>query len=1171
MECTEESNNQLLKEMETLRKQLRNYQTLDKKNKTIEKENEELRVTVTELQETNRNFQNKTKQLEKDRVLLNDFQEELQSKLSVAHKKLESLSSDHQSICLAYNEEKQRLIELEEIQDSKDRSDEDLPRSQEYFTNVISDLTTQKQVLQAERNKMETELFQVREELSRLMLKNASTIRTSEGRNYLQSMAALKPIAPNSLREELQEITVNDFLPSPIVGDFPSVGTQNESYENDVFDSPSKSLISPLSLVSLSNSSNNSSFAKCNDYFTAISQVAADFRDKKEKALQTISDLVHMENNKENKEIRESLHRQLEKEMEFFAEKIWLLSLARKASQKRVSKLLALIEKLKDENQQMQEERDKALQKIGDLSLGSEDLETRIEELSCELHAKVEHSRNLEKQCDELTMKLKKAESELKYKKFEKDSLSTSIEHEDYDGLTVEFRELQKKYEELEIEHGVVLARISEIEQASEKTSFDLAVEKRRVVDLQESLSMCESKHEQELQDIMDLIPADDTENNRESQTSPSGITGHQVRTKLKSFLSTNYKTIRDSPDGKPTHYDDKNPLRVSTPLDCSRLISCPHSNEIGNNFEGNSRLFNTPYPEIDLKEHTVLLEDCSLNSSDQHECSGPSSVSPNLIRPFDVVDDSCVSPNLIDPFKRLNNETFVKSDDCITDDMTNKCTGNTYSFVNETGDASNRKENCVKNLLSDFASDTSQNHHQATNLPHSHLSTGHCSRNSRSSVDGGESSPISSTIPARFRKISNITPPSWHCESKDDGASPKVVSSTIDKGKERVQSGTNHKLDFKYDGRSNGFNHIDESVVSERLRSLDNEELNDSDCSSPLLNNYIDGVSLSWSLPTDEKELEKLFKSVSLAFRTDKESLQQRLEYQGRACNAAKRDITKLLNIFSISVQSLERSIGEKDCKDLVYSLYHEIEKVEKSLRTLSLQYQQFGGYQQEARMMSGVNVLISYGESLSRHLETLQDTISCKKEEENSLHYLKGMLYSHNFVKYYDFSFLPLILTDPVPNTRQKTRSSATSRSGSKFYSLVSSVARASDNFRLFGDNDEDDEKISLSFQDDDMKSDVAFDDNDDDEAIDHIADKVDRHNERLSVPNQITVTKRSYLGRCFHYSINLVIFLALIFILVFVLVRYSVCDRYFITTKIHDYIKRFEIIHYVNEPAV
>lgn len=30
----------------------------------------------------------------------------------------------------------------------------------------------------------------------------------------------------------------------------------------------------------------------------------------------------------------------------------------------------------------------------------------RIEELTCELHAKVEHSRNLEKQCDELTMKV---------------------------------------------------------------------------------------------------------------------------------------------------------------------------------------------------------------------------------------------------------------------------------------------------------------------------------------------------------------------------------------------------------------------------------------------------------------------------------------------------------------------------------------------------------------------------------------------------------------------------------------------------------------------------------------------------------------------------------------------------------------------------------------------
>ncbi|CAB4002022.1 Hypothetical predicted protein, partial [Paramuricea clavata] len=145
MENTEESNNHLLKEVEILRKQLRNYQTLDEKNKNIEKENEELRQTVTDLQETSQNFQNKTKQLEKDRVTLSEFQEELQTKLSAAHRRLESLSTDHKNVCLAYNEEKQRLIQLEELQGVKDEIDKESTGTQEYLTSVISDLAAQKE------------------------------------------------------------------------------------------------------------------------------------------------------------------------------------------------------------------------------------------------------------------------------------------------------------------------------------------------------------------------------------------------------------------------------------------------------------------------------------------------------------------------------------------------------------------------------------------------------------------------------------------------------------------------------------------------------------------------------------------------------------------------------------------------------------------------------------------------------------------------------------------------------------------------------------------------------------------------------------------------------------------------------------------------------------------
>ena len=41
---------------------------------------------------------------------------------------------------------------------------------------------------------------------------------------------------------------------------------------------------------------------------------------------------------------------------------------------------------------------------------------------------------------------------------------------------------------------------------------------------------------------------------------------------------------------------------------------------------------------------------------------SGLSSISPNLIRPFDVTDDRGISPNLIEPFEGgVGNMTFSK------------------------------------------------------------------------------------------------------------------------------------------------------------------------------------------------------------------------------------------------------------------------------------------------------------------------------------------------------------------------------------------------------------------------------------------------------------------------------------------------------------------------------
>ena len=63
------------------------------------------------------------------------------------------------------------------------------------------------QALQIERNKMETELFQVREDLNRLMVRNASTFSSAERRDPPRAPTTFSTAA-NSLQQELQEITV---------------------------------------------------------------------------------------------------------------------------------------------------------------------------------------------------------------------------------------------------------------------------------------------------------------------------------------------------------------------------------------------------------------------------------------------------------------------------------------------------------------------------------------------------------------------------------------------------------------------------------------------------------------------------------------------------------------------------------------------------------------------------------------------------------------------------------------------------------------------------------------------------------------------------------------------------------------------------------------------------
>ena len=70
-----------------------------------------------------------------------------------------------------------------------------------------------------------------------------------------------------------------------------------------------------------------------------------------------------------------------------------------------------------------------------------------------------------------------------------------------------------------------------------------------------------------------------------------------------------------------------------------------------------------------ELLMNVILLEICDVSpenvssfSKKYDDSSALSSISPNLIRPFDEPDDRWISPNLIEPFEGdVKNKTFIK------------------------------------------------------------------------------------------------------------------------------------------------------------------------------------------------------------------------------------------------------------------------------------------------------------------------------------------------------------------------------------------------------------------------------------------------------------------------------------------------------------------------------
>ncbi|RUS81280.1 hypothetical protein EGW08_010954 [Elysia chlorotica] len=116
------------------------------------------------------------------------------------------------------------------------------------------------------------------------------------------------------------------------------------------------------------------------------------------------------------------------------------------------------------------------------------------------------------------------------------------------------------------------------------------------------------------------------------------------------------------------------------------------------------------------------------------------------------------------------------------------------------------------------------------------------------------------------------------------------------------------------------------------------------------------------------EKEVESKFVTLSLAFKTDKLTLDQRVIVQERARDIAEQNVDVELQGIRDAIETL----GDLSCKpqvrEVVDKIRLHIDILEISAATVSSRAEVFGAVQQERRLCKAMEVMVLYTENLRR-----------------------------------------------------------------------------------------------------------------------------------------------------------------------------------------------------------
>ncbi|NWR21404.1 LRMP protein, partial [Emberiza fucata] len=114
---------------------------------------------------------------------------------------------------------------------------------------------------------------------------------------------------------------------------------------------------------------------------------------------------------------------------------------------------------------------------------------------------------------------------------------------------------------------------------------------------------------------------------------------------------------------------------------------------------------------------------------------------------------------------------------------------------------------------------------------------------------------------------------------------------------------------------------------------------------------------------------LQAAFAHLALAFRCDVFTLQQRVQVERRARDAAEENIQEELGQCRAALERLGRSCASAGCKETLEQLQHNLAVLAAAVDRATSAAEKLGAVHQEARMSRAAEVMVQHVENLKRH----------------------------------------------------------------------------------------------------------------------------------------------------------------------------------------------------------